>query len=185
MMAETEHVLNLGCGEDSQGDVRFDLSRRWNPNVQGTATDLPFVDEAFTHVVADQVLEHLNPDEVISAMNEVYRVLQAGGTFEAYVPHASSRLSYQDPTHRSTWTFRSIEYFTDGKFAWYFDDQPFDFELVHREVNLWVHPERFLSGLRSKKLQLLHRLLGTEDEYAYRSDVDASIRFIIQKSSHT
>lgn len=182
METKSEYTLNLGCGEDAEGDVRFDLSRRWKPDVQGTATELPFADKTFTHVIADQVLEHLNPDEVVSVMNEVYRVLQADGTFEVYVPHASSRLSYQDPTHRSTWTFRSIEYFTDGNFAWYFDDQPFEFELVHRELSLWVHPERFLSGLRSKKLQLLHRLLSTEDEYAYRSDVDASLQFIIQKS---
>jgi len=75
-------------------------------------------------------------------MNEVYRVLQAGGTFEVYVPRLfSTFVSRSDSSVNGT--FRSIEYFTDGKFAWYFDDQPFDFELVHREVNLWVHLSGF------------------------------------------
>lgn len=182
-MDSSEFVLNLGSGESTAGDVRLDLSRHGHPDVQGTATELPFSEDTFDRVVADQVLEHLAVDDVVETMNEVHRVLRPGGEFEIYVPHASSRLSFQDPTHRSTWTYRSIEYFTDGNFAWYFENQPFEFELLDRTVNLWVHPERILSGLRSKKIQALHGLLGVEDEYAYRSDVDASLRFILQKPS--
>lgn len=177
----SELVLNLGAGESTAGDIRLDLSRHGRPDVQATATELPFQRNRFDRVVADQVLEHLATDELVETMNEVHRVQRPGGIFEIYVPHASSRLSFQDPTHKSTWTYRSIEYFTDGNFAWYFKDQPFEFELVDRTVNLWVHPERILSGLQSKKIQVLHELLGVEDEYAYRSDVDGSLQFILQK----
>lgn len=185
MTGASERVLNLGCGESEDGDVRFDISRYGRPDVQGTANCLPFADEVFSHVVADQVLEHFSPEDVVTVINEVHRVLRDEGTFEIYVPHASSRLSLQDPTHKSKWTYRSIEYFTDGNFAWYFDEEPFEFDLLDREVNLWVHPERLLSGLRSEKLQMVHRLLGTEDEYVYRADVDASLRFVVQRPAHT
>ncbi|WP_276250902.1 methyltransferase domain-containing protein [Haloarcula rara] len=180
-MEVRKRVLNLGAGESATGDVRFDISRHGRPDVQGTAAELPFTANAFDQVVADQVLEHLSSEQVIATLNEVHRVLRPGGRFEIYVPHADSRLSQQDPTHRSTWTYRTVDYFTDGNFAWYFENEPFEFTLAEREVNVWVHPERPFSGIRSKEIQLRHRLFGTEDEYAFESDVDASLRFILQK----
>jgi len=67
---------------------------------------LPFEDGAFTAVVAGELLEHLaDPAAVV---NEVYRVLQAGGMFIGSVPnsfHWRARLAFalgrsiEDPAH--------------------------------------------------------------------------------------
>jgi SAM-dependent methyltransferase len=151
-----ERILNLGAGESTIGDIRFDISRHGWPDVQGTAAELPLAAATFDRVLADQVLEHLPSEKVVATLNEVYRVLKPGGTLEVYVPHADSRLSHQDPTHKSTWTYRTVDYFTDGSFAWYFEDEPFEFTLEERDVNIWVHPERPFSGIRSKEIQLRH-----------------------------
>ena len=52
--------------------------------VTGDAFALPFPDATFDHVVASEVLEHLDDDE--TAMAELARVLRPGGTMAVTVP---------------------------------------------------------------------------------------------------
>lgn len=177
----TERTLNVGAGMTSEGDVTLDVLAHVNPDVQATATHLPFVDESFSKVIMDQVLEHVPHDDVPQLLAEVYRVLLPDGTLEARVPHAATRLADQDPTHRSRWTYRTPEYYTDGNFSWYYDDWGFDFTLEERTVVVWVYPELPLSGVRSKLLQLRNRAFGVRDEYLYKPHVAGSLHFTLGK----
>jgi 2-polyprenyl-3-methyl-5-hydroxy-6-metoxy-1,4-benzoquinol methylase len=76
--------------------IQLDLNRE----------QFPFEDGMFTVVVAGELLEHLV--DPASMVNEVYRVLQAGGTFVGSVPnsfHWRARLAFvrgrsiEDPAH--------------------------------------------------------------------------------------
>lgn len=173
--------LNIGAGFDSKGDIKLDIVISNNPDVQATATSLPFVDETFDLVIMDQVLEHISPDELGSVFEEVYRVLKPGGILRGYVPHAATRLNDQDPTHKSSWTYKTPEYFADGNFSWYYEDTAFDFKISKREVSVWSHKEVFLSSLRSVFLQSLYRFFGEEDSLLYWPTVAGSIKFELEK----
>ncbi len=58
-------TLNLGCGSDTWGDARLDISLRTQtgrpttPNIIGDATRLPFADKSFSEVRCYHVLEHI------------------------------------------------------------------------------------------------------------------------------
>lgn len=49
--------------------------------------------------VCSHFMEHLKPWLTIDFMNEVWRILEVGGTFAISVPYAGSRGFWQDPTH--------------------------------------------------------------------------------------
>jgi SAM-dependent methyltransferase len=45
-------------------------------------------------------------------MREIHRVTRPGGTVKIVVPHFSSANAFTDPTHRSFFGFRSLDYVT-------------------------------------------------------------------------
>ncbi len=85
---EVEGVASMFCamvaaGELAEGSLHASV-------VQGDALHLPFQDETFDRVICSEVLEHL-PDDV-AAMNELARVLRAGGTMAVTVPRFGPEL---------------------------------------------------------------------------------------------
>ena len=50
----------------------------------GDVTNLPFPDESFDHVIASEILEHI--DEDVAAIEELTRILKPGGRFAATIP---------------------------------------------------------------------------------------------------
>lgn len=54
--------------------------------VNGTVTDLPYADESFNTVLLISILEHLKPQELTLACQEIYRVLCPGGVLVYGVP---------------------------------------------------------------------------------------------------
>lgn len=87
-------VLDLGCGKgrfaahlraEGAEVVGLDLSAGMLgraldlDRVRGSALRLPFAASAFDGVAAVEVFEHLPPDQIDAALNEVRRVLRPGG----------------------------------------------------------------------------------------------------------
>lgn len=78
---------------------------------------LPFNDKFFDVVTAFDVLEHLSrentngPNEFISVLNEIHRVLVPGGIFLALTPAFPSPAAFQDPTHINFITEFTSHYF--------------------------------------------------------------------------
>lgn len=109
--------LNLGCSDSLMNngwtnvdrvppcDVVADLALPW-----------PWQDCSVDAIQAWDIVEHL-PDK-LRTMNEAYRVLMPGATFDIFVPTTEGRGAFQDPTHRSFWTPNDLFYFCEEYPEW-------------------------------------------------------------------
>lgn len=116
------HCLNIGCGDKPRArqplDTWVNLDGRELPGVdvvRDLRRGLPFSDACFDHILCDNVLEHFVSEDAIFLLNEIGRVLRPLGTAEIVVPNVlKGEGAYQDPTHRSFWTPRSVMYWSDA-----------------------------------------------------------------------
>ena len=98
-----ERVLNLGAGNHlATNAVNHDLIKH-RPEID-VAWDLnelpwPWEDGAFDLVLASSVFEHLEID-LLTALNECWRILRPGGQARIKIPYWEHRNAYSDPTHR-------------------------------------------------------------------------------------
>ena len=126
--------LNLGCGRDiKEGwmnldfykydgvDIVFDLDK----------LPLPFVDNSFDYILCKDVLEHVN---FLPLINEIYRILKIGGFLEIRVPHFTSNLNYEDPTHQHIFSINTFDYFIeDSQFKYNRNIQYFS-EIIKKKI---------------------------------------------------
>lgn len=98
-------TLNLGAGNRISGKaVNHDLCRhRDEIDVVWDLNDLPWPwdENEFSDVVAWAVLEHLSIN-LLTAMDEIHRIMKPGGTLMIKLPRWDVEESYNDPTHRYT-----------------------------------------------------------------------------------
>lgn len=130
--------LNLGCGDKILPNF-VNLDMKEGPGidvVHDLRLPLPFADQTFEFVRADNVLEHLHSPHVIQLINEMYRILQLGGKCEIIVPHFNSQGAVQDPTHVSFFVPRSWLYWNQraSKYGGKFVGITADFDLLEQKV---------------------------------------------------
>lgn len=90
-------ILNLGCGDDSYGDVRVDLFRTKTSNVISDCQNLPFRSGSFDLVFERNVFEHL-PNPAMH-LDEVKRVLAPKGRLSLITDNAACVKFYLLGTH--------------------------------------------------------------------------------------
>jgi len=106
--------LDVGCGENKQsGCVGMDRRKVTGVDVVHDAERIPwpFPDRIFDRVILSHVMEHLKPWLVNDIMDEMWRVLKAGGQLMIAMPYAGSFGFYQDPTHVKAWNEATATYF--------------------------------------------------------------------------
>lgn len=108
--------LNLGCGlMKLDGYVNVDVSDLVQPDqkVDLNVLPWPFEDDAFQHVVAKDILEHLGSAQVsfVDIIKELYRISENGAVWEIEVPHHRCDHAYDDPTHRQVITEGTFKLF--------------------------------------------------------------------------
>jgi len=123
--------LDLGCGANPKNifnademfgiDVREDLDN--NIKCADLAIEpIPFESDFFDYVTAHDFIEHIPRVAYVPArrncfielMNEVYRVLKAGGLFLSFTPAYPRAEAFRDPTH--------VNIITEETFGLYFDN---------------------------------------------------------------
>lgn len=138
-MCSSEEIiggLNVGCGNTKM--QAFDGSK--SINVDRFATEvsdlildvnngLPFRDKQFNHIVAHNILEHV--DDLFATLVELDRVLRSGGVLQIEVPHLGSYNHGTHVTHRRGLTFDSFN-FLFNRFSYLFPrgNSPFNYTLI-------------------------------------------------------
>ena len=76
--------LNLGSGNDNKaGWINIDMHERHSPDVVADVTKLTTIEDGYAgYALAQDVLEHLSRDRVMTALQEWNRVLRDGGILE-------------------------------------------------------------------------------------------------------
>lgn len=108
-----KNKLNLGCGEAYQaGCVNVDFfSTKADIRHNLNAFPYPFNDGEFDEIYCLNILEHL--DDVIKAIEEIYRIGNNGCEVTIRVPHFRSACLYEDITHKKGFAWRSLDIFCD------------------------------------------------------------------------
>ena len=108
--------LNMGCGFlKMDGFINADFSDICEPDIKIDFNQLPwpFEDDEFQHIVAKDILEHLDTEKVplTDIIKEMYRISENGAVWEVAVPHHRSDHMWDDPTHKHTITPGTIGLF--------------------------------------------------------------------------
>ena len=94
--------LHVGCGpvkksqipgfkENDWGEIRFDIDKNVNPDIEGTLTDMSQVETGSVDAIySSHNIEHVYPHEVPIVLNEFYRVLKADGMVVLVCPDLQS-----------------------------------------------------------------------------------------------
>lgn len=138
-MRDKPLIIDLGCGLNKQPDaVGVDNAKLKGVDIVHDLSKFPypFKKNSADKVYLYQVLEHFDPDLMLKVLKEIYRILKPEGVLDLRVPHVYSIGSFQDPTHRSFFTYYTIDYFTKNHFFSYYKEKSISFELIHRGTNI-------------------------------------------------
>ncbi len=115
---EFKKILDIGCGRKKlPGAIGLDRVALPGVDVVGDLNHrLPFADNEFEAVHANQVLEHV--DNIVELIYEVHRILKPGGIFIIHAPYFRSSWAHIDPTHIRSFTVNSMDYFVNGTFCY-------------------------------------------------------------------
>lgn len=109
--------LNVGCGPDyKDGWINLDMGNcRCDVSHDIEITPWPFEDDHFDEVLMQHVLEHINRDNFITVIREMYRVCKNDAVVQIVSPYAGSDNFWTDPTHTMPLTSRTFDYFDEEK----------------------------------------------------------------------
>lgn len=79
--------------EESQEPIKIEFSRE---HVELVKTELNYVDSSVDQVDIVHVIEYLTPDQRISFVNELYRILKKGGKVTIITPYWCANRAYGD-----------------------------------------------------------------------------------------
>lgn len=93
--------LDLGCGKRPQdGYEGVDILDFGQPHKVDLRKPWPWADNSVHDAVCSHFVEHLDSEERIHFVNELWRVLVPGGKCLVVTPHWNSARAYGDLTHK-------------------------------------------------------------------------------------
>ncbi|VVB69340.1 Methyltransferase domain protein [uncultured archaeon] len=114
------NVLDVGCGRNKvPGAIGIDIASLPGVDVVYDLNKFPwpFEDNCFDMIHCYHYLEHT--EDVISVMEEFFRILKQGGKLLIRVPHYSSRIAWVDPTHKRAFSLGSFDYYGTNEHDYY------------------------------------------------------------------
>lgn len=106
--------VDLACGQSKrEGFIGVDISPCEGVDIVHdlTVTPWPFDDESVDEVHCSHFIEHLDGDQQMAFMNELWRVLKVGGKVSLFAPCGWSSRAWQDPTHKRPIVPESFYYY--------------------------------------------------------------------------
>jgi SAM-dependent methyltransferase len=173
-------TLDVGCGNDKiPGAIGIDLVPTSAVDVVHDLNKVPWplADDSFQLIRLHSILEHLA--DVVSTMNEVYRVARPGATVLIGTPHFSSANAFTDPSHVHFFSARFLDYFIGStelgqQYGFYSEAR---FKLEERRITL----SPFWTKLRLTGA--MNRILSAYETYLcfVIRGADIHIRLTVQK----
>jgi ubiquinone/menaquinone biosynthesis C-methylase UbiE len=139
-------ILDIGCGNKKlkakSSDIVIGLDIVKLPGVDVVHNlekfPWPFKKNEFDYIYANNVLEHLT--DIIKPIEELHRIIKNHGILHILVPIYPSINMFVDPTHKSFFTHKTFDYFTDSHQMAYYSNAKF--QIVEKKIlfNKWIHP---------------------------------------------
>ena len=109
--------LDLGCGKHKkEGFVGVDVFNF--PGVDHVVDlgkgKLPFEDDTVDEVYANHFFEHLDIDDIVRLMSDIFRVCKNGAKVEIHTPHFSGDSNFYE-FHKTSFRYNSFREFTSEK----------------------------------------------------------------------
>jgi SAM-dependent methyltransferase len=136
-------MIDLGCGKYKFNNKAVGVDIVKLPGVNKvfdlTKNPYPFKAASVDLIHCAQLLEHFDFKQQLNLLLECSRILKQGGILDLRVPHAFSIGALQDPTHKSFFTYHSIEYFLkkNAKYNWYINNK-ISFQLIYKNTNVFL-----------------------------------------------
>lgn len=132
--------LNLGCGKDIKaGFINIDKIFFKGVDVVCDLEDgLPFRANVFDKIFSRYVLEHIS--DLVFIMREIHRVLKPNGIAHLEVPHCSCVHGYTDPTHKTFFAYRTMDFFAEDSETGYFLNIKFKFKIITKKLHFSGDP---------------------------------------------
>lgn len=113
--AQRLEVADFGCGGHKQIPGAYGVDQVLMPGVDAIADlerELPFDSDAFDHIFAIHVLEHIH--NLLGLMRELHRVLRPTGVLHVFAPHWRHPNAIADPTHVRMIHVQTFKYFCEA-----------------------------------------------------------------------
>lgn len=143
-------ILDLGCGDSklkSEDDVVVGLDICNLPGVDVVydfnKLPLPFDDNTFDKIHADQVMEHVG--DLHETMKECYRILKPKGTIEIKVPHYPHFDAFSNAQHKRFFTYYTMDSWESSNKRHNIYANGVNFKYVSRELQ-FIKPWRWLGA---------------------------------------
>lgn len=106
--------LDLGCGIHKNPEhIGIDIGSENNPDlVHDLTKGIPYEDNSVDGIYSAHFLEHLTECEIVSLINEIYRVCKKGVRINIIVP-----LNFPDKAHKIIFNYDWLKYWSLDKFA--------------------------------------------------------------------
>jgi SAM-dependent methyltransferase len=104
--------LNAGCGNDyREGWVNMDFSKEVKADIYHNFEKIPypFKDNTFDLIFLDNSLEHIQ--NILNAIDELWRISKPGAIIEIYVPHFSGIYATKHLTHYHQFGIGSFDFY--------------------------------------------------------------------------
>ena len=141
--------LNLGCGRDiRKGWINLDFIKGDGVDIVHNLNSLPlpFEDQRFDFVLCQDILEHV---DFVLLINDLYRILKKEGILKIRVPHFTSKINFEDPTHINRFSIRTFDYFIPNTY--------FSYE---RQINYFSYiKKRIIFDKESKFIKIINIFL--------------------------
>lgn len=188
--------LDLACGNcKREGFSGVDIWEGADIVCDLTQYPWPFENNSVDEVFCSHYIEHVV--DLVSFINELYRVMKVGATAEIYAPYYSSIRAWQDPTHVRAISENSFPYYNKKWRQWArLDHYPitadFDYECTFIFTPEWEHKteeeisfaiKHYINAVSDIKAVLTKRApddtcLG-EDNYIIQAEDDCSQQTVL------
>lgn len=103
--------LNLGSGNKKfKKFTNVDIDPNTNPDiVADISKEIPVENNSVDEIITQHTLEHV--DDLITTLNEIWRVCKNGAKITIEVPHRDSPMAWADPTHKRVFNEETFNYF--------------------------------------------------------------------------